>query len=66
VYGWPESDKTLTLPPAEALTAFMRLQVAQDVQLPEPPGGPPPPWMATRPAGMRAFLAVNSRAPDRA
>jgi pimeloyl-ACP methyl ester carboxylesterase len=35
VYGWPEFDKALTLPPAEAPTAFMRLQVAQDVQLPE-------------------------------
>src|SRR4249920_1768750 len=58
VYGWPEFDKALMLPPAEALTAFMRLQVAQDVQLPEPPVGPPPAWMATRPAGIRAFVAA--------
>ncbi len=56
VYGWPEFDKALTLPPAEAMNAFMRLQVAQDVQLPEPPVGPPPAWMAMRPAGIRAFV----------
>jgi pimeloyl-ACP methyl ester carboxylesterase len=57
-YGWPEFDKALMLPPAGAMNAFMRLQVAQDVQLPEPPEGPPPPWMAKRPAGIRAFVAA--------
>lgn len=57
-YGWPEFDKALMLPAAEAMNAFMRLQVAQDVQLPEPPEGPPPPWMAKRPAGIRAFVAA--------
>ena len=57
-YGWPEFDKALMLPPAEAMNAFMRLQVAQDVQLPEPPDGPRPAWMAKRPAGIRAFVAA--------
>ena len=58
VYGWPEFDKALGLPAAEAMAAFMRLQVAPDVVLPPPPGGPPPPWMAKRPAGIVAFVAA--------
>lgn len=57
VYGWPEFDDALALPADAAMSAFMRLQVAGDVVLPEPPGGPPPPWMAKRPAGIAAFVA---------
>lgn len=60
-YGWPEFDAALQLPPAEAMGAFMRLQVAADVTLPEPPGGDPPPWMAKRPAGIRAFVGAIRR-----
>ena len=44
------------LPGPEAVVAFLRLQVAPGVDLPPPPEGEPPPWMATRPAGIRAFL----------
>ncbi|MGH3016615.1 MAG: alpha/beta fold hydrolase [Gaiellaceae bacterium] len=50
-----------SLPGPEAIAAFMRLQVAPDVQLPPRPEGPPPPWMATRPAGIRAFLRAIAR-----
>jgi pimeloyl-ACP methyl ester carboxylesterase len=56
-YGWPEFDRAVTLPPDEATRAFLRLQVADDVEL-SPPAGPPPPWMANRPAGIRAALSV--------
>jgi hypothetical protein len=45
--------------PAEAMNAFMRLQVAQDLQLPEPPEGPRPASMAKRPAGIRMSSAVR-------
>jgi len=38
------------LPPDEFMAGFLRLQLAPGV---EPP---PPPWMAKRPAGVRAFL----------
>jgi hypothetical protein len=38
------------------MAAFMRLGVKPDVVLPPPPEGGPPPWMAKRPAGIRAFL----------
>lgn len=44
-----------SLPAPERLRAFMRLQVSPEVEL-SPPTGPPPPWMATRPAGIEAFL----------
>lgn len=44
------------LPPDEFMAAFMRLQVRPDVVLPPAEAGPPPPWMAKRPAGIRAFL----------
>jgi pimeloyl-ACP methyl ester carboxylesterase len=58
VYGWREFDEALLLPPAESTAAFMRLQVASDVILPEPPAGKPPAWMAKRPAGIRAFISA--------
>ena len=37
------------------MPAFMRLGLKPGVQLPPPPPGDPPPWMATRPAGIRAI-----------
>jgi pimeloyl-ACP methyl ester carboxylesterase len=40
----------------ELFMQFQRLQVAPDVELPSQPPGPPPAWMAKRPAGIRAFL----------
>jgi pimeloyl-ACP methyl ester carboxylesterase len=58
VYGWPAFDEAALLPPAESMAAFMRLQVADDVILPEPPAGDPPPWMAKRPAAIRAFVGA--------
>jgi pimeloyl-ACP methyl ester carboxylesterase len=47
-----------TLPEPEQLAAFQALQLAPGVPRPTPPPGPPPPWMAKRPAGIRAFLAT--------
>jgi pimeloyl-ACP methyl ester carboxylesterase len=44
------------LPGPEAVVAFLRLQVAPGVELPPPPAGDPPPWMATRAVGIRAFV----------
>ena len=53
---WREFDRIATLPPAERMPAFMGMQIADGVDLPAPPPGPPPPWMAKRPAGINAFL----------
>lgn len=44
------------LPPDEFMAGFLRLQLASGVEPPARPDGPPPPWMARRPAGLRAFL----------
>lgn len=44
------------LPPDQFMTAFMRLQLAPGVEPPLPPEGPAPPWMAKRPAGLRALI----------
>jgi pimeloyl-ACP methyl ester carboxylesterase len=51
---WQEVFAARDLPEKEATIAFMRLQLAPGVELPRPPGAPPP-WMAKRPAGVRAI-----------
>ena len=51
----------LALEPQEMLPAFMRAQLAEGVPLPQPPEGPPPPWMADRPAGGRALADAFER-----
>ena len=44
------------LPPDQFMAGFQRLQLAPGVDPPPPPEGPPPAWMAKRPAGIRAIL----------
>jgi pimeloyl-ACP methyl ester carboxylesterase len=44
------------LPPDRFMAGFMELQLAPGVEPPRPPEGSPPPWMAKRPAGLRAML----------
>ena len=44
------------LPPAEFMAGLARLQLAPGVEPPPAPDGPPPPWLAKRPAGLRAFI----------
>ena len=44
------------LPPDQFMAGFMRLQLAAEVEPPPRPEGPPPPWMAKRPSGLRAFI----------
>lgn len=64
-WGWSPAHRALwhqyarleQLPPQEFMREFVRLGVRPEVTLGPPPGGrPPPPWMAKRPAGIRAFL----------
>lgn len=40
------------------MAGFVRYQLRPGVPTPPQPQGPPPPWMAKRPAGLRAFLAA--------
>jgi len=46
----------LDMDDAEMFAAFQALQLAPGVDPPPPPPGPAPPWMAKRPAGLRAIL----------
>lgn len=52
---WDEYEQIEGLAPEDLLPAFMRLALAPGVEPPPPPAGDPPPWMASRPAGIRAF-----------
>ena len=56
VYGWADFDEAMAMPPERSTPRFLQLQVDPEVELPPRPAGPPPPWMAKRPAGMRAFI----------
>jgi pimeloyl-ACP methyl ester carboxylesterase len=51
---WKLIDEARSLPDREATIAFLRLQLAPGVE-PQIPPGAPPPWMAKRPAGIRAI-----------
>lgn len=53
---WAAQHRLSALPPDQFLGAFMRLAVAPAVELPQPPAGDPPPWMALRPAGIKALI----------
>ncbi|MET4619846.1 pimeloyl-ACP methyl ester carboxylesterase [Arthrobacter sp. 2762] len=53
---WEQLSALEPLPPEQFMPEFMRLSVRPDVVLAPPPAGDPPPWMAKRPAGIRAFL----------
>jgi pimeloyl-ACP methyl ester carboxylesterase len=53
---WLEYRRLGELEIEDFTPAFMRLQLRPGVPLPAPPLGDPPPWMAKRPAGIRAIL----------
>jgi pimeloyl-ACP methyl ester carboxylesterase len=53
---WRAYDRLASLAPDQLMRGFMRLQVKPGVELAPPPPGEQPPWMATRPAGIRAFM----------
>jgi pimeloyl-ACP methyl ester carboxylesterase len=63
-WGWSDAHRALwaqfesleSLSPDEFMAAFVRLSVRPGVTVPPPPPGEQPPWMAQRPAGIRAFL----------
>ncbi|HEX2496544.1 MAG TPA: alpha/beta hydrolase [Gaiellaceae bacterium] len=53
--AWLEHDRLAELPDDEFMPAFMRFGVRPEATLPPPPSGDPPPWLAKRPAGIRAL-----------
>lgn len=54
-------DGIADLPASEKISAFLQLTLAPGVELPLPPAGAPPEWMANRPAGIDAFGAALLR-----
>jgi pimeloyl-ACP methyl ester carboxylesterase len=58
---WLESERLGELPIEELMPAFTRLNLRPGVPLPAPPPGDPPPWMAKRPAGIRAITRAFER-----
>jgi pimeloyl-ACP methyl ester carboxylesterase len=58
---WVEHDRLEQLPADQFMPAFMRLALKPGVPLPTPPPGDPPPWMAKRPAGIRAYVSAFRR-----
>jgi pimeloyl-ACP methyl ester carboxylesterase len=55
---WVQYASLEALAPAEFMAAFLRLGVRPGVSAALPTTGPPPPWMAQRPVGLRAFLST--------
>ena len=58
---WAEMDRLAALPPDEYLAAFIRLALRPGTPVPAPPPGEPPPWMARRPAAIRALTRAFAR-----
>jgi pimeloyl-ACP methyl ester carboxylesterase len=58
---WLEYERLEELPVEQFLPSFMRFGLKPGVPLPAPAPGDPPPWMAKRPAGIRAFLRAFGR-----
>ena len=58
---WVEYDRLEALPAEQFMPAFMRLALKPGVPIPPPPPGEPPPWMAKRPAGIRAITRAFNR-----
>jgi pimeloyl-ACP methyl ester carboxylesterase len=55
---WQGIAAARELPPDRFMEAFVRLQLRPGVEPPPPPDEPPAPWMAKRPAGIRALTAA--------
>lgn len=53
---WQEYERLMVHPPEQFMEAFVRLGLKPGVEPPAAPTGDPPPWMAKRPAGLRAFM----------
>ena len=53
---WARFQALEQLPADRFMGGFVRLQLAPGVEPPPRPDGPEPPWMAKRPAGIRALI----------
>jgi pimeloyl-ACP methyl ester carboxylesterase len=55
---WKEMGRVMRLPDKALMYEFMRVELREGVPLPPPPAGDPPPWMAKRPAGLKALVGA--------
>jgi len=55
---WADFAEIVKMPVPERMLAFLRAQLKPGVELPPPPPGPQPAWMARRPAGVVAFISA--------
>ncbi|MBI4199712.1 MAG: alpha/beta hydrolase [Chloroflexi bacterium] len=60
---WEELGRAVELPPAELLREFTRANLPSGMAPPAQPQGPPPSWLARRPAGLRLLVRafINGR-----
>jgi hypothetical protein len=58
---WREIDRLAELSSDQLIPAFVKLGLRSGVPAPPPPPGDPPPWMALRPAGIRAIIGAFER-----
>jgi pimeloyl-ACP methyl ester carboxylesterase len=56
-----EYERIASLPADELQQPFVRIQLAPGVEPPPEPEGPPPPWAANRPAGLKAVIPAMRR-----
>lgn len=54
---WGEVGRIMSMPSEQMMASFVRVQLAPGVE-PPPRPDPPPPWMASRPAGLKAIAAA--------
>ncbi len=56
--AWKELNRIMTLPPAEQMDGFQRWHMRPGIDPPKLPvfSEPAPPWMAKRPAGIKALM----------
>ena len=55
-------DRVMLLPPNEQMREFIGMHLRPGVPPSPPPPGEPPPWMAKRPAGLKAMVRAFSSA----
>src|SRR5437660_661780 len=60
---WAEFERIMALPPEQMMPEFVRIELEPGAELDPQPEGPTPPWMATRPAGLKAFMGAFKRSP---
>jgi pimeloyl-ACP methyl ester carboxylesterase len=58
---WHQMEQVMSLPDKLLMQEFIRVELRDGVPLPPPPAGDPPPWMAKRPAGLKALVGAFSR-----